>query len=107
MVLTFRLGMAKELENGGCLEGAKAIWSMWDGLLEQPSGLRHSKYLKEQTIPLEVIHASGHAYLTDLKKLAEAVGAERLVPMHSLAPDRFQEHFNNVELHYDGEWWDV
>jgi ribonuclease J len=33
------------------------------------------------------------------------MGAARVVPIHSFAPQRFPEFFDRVELHEDGEWW--
>jgi hypothetical protein len=29
------------------------------------------------------------------------------VPIHTQAPERFTELFQPVELHEDGEWWEV
>jgi ribonuclease J len=106
MVMTFRGNMAQELERDGCLKGASAVWSMWPGYLEQGED-RYKEMLKQLDIPLEIIHASGHAHLKDLKKFSKAISPQRLVPIHSFAPERFTEHFDNVEQHADGEWWEV
>jgi ribonuclease J len=107
LVLTFRTSMIRELENAGCLAGAVAVWSMWAGYLEQPGQERLLEFFKRKGIPLEMHHASGHAYLPDLRRLAKAVVPKRLVPIHSFAPRRFAEFFENVETHRDGEWWAV
>lgn len=107
LVMTFRMSMARELEKAECLEGASAIWSMWPGYLERPSEKRYIDFLSKHKIPHQIHHASGHAYLNDLQKLAAAVAPQRLVPIHSLAADRFAEHFEHVERHEDGEWWEV
>jgi ribonuclease J len=107
LVLTFRASMMAEIERAGCLKGARAIWSMWPGYLEQPTQKRLLKFFEHNGIPLEVHHASGHAYLTDLQRLATAIAPGRVVPIHSFAPSRFQDFFANVEVHQDGEWWDV
>jgi ribonuclease J len=58
-------------------------------------------------IPLVTHHASGHAYITDLQRLATAIAPKRVVPIHSFAPARFGEFFDNVEVHREGEWWEV
>lgn len=86
LVMTFRFSMAKELRKAACLDGASAIWSMWPGYLEEPSGLKLRKFLEAHSIPLAVVHASGHAHLKDLKRMAEAVNPGRLVPIHSFFP---------------------
>ncbi len=41
------------------------------------------------------------------QRLAKAIAPTRLVPIHSFAPDRLGEFFDNVEVHRDGEWGDV
>jgi ribonuclease J len=105
VVLTFRASMIREVENAGCLAGAVAVWSMWPGYLEQPGQERLLEFFRRQGIPLKTHHASGHAYLPDLQRLAKAVAPKRLVPVHSFAPQRFAEFFENVEAHCDGEWW--
>jgi ribonuclease J len=106
LVLSFRSSMMSEVETAGCLSGACAVWSMWPSYLEQPGQKRLLSFLDRHGIPLVTHHASGHAYLPDLQRLAAAIGHGRLVPIHSSAPDRFGEFFENVEEHRDGEWWE-
>lgn len=107
IIMTFRISMAREFESAGCLEDATAIWSLWPGYLERTKEQPYHDFLNRHDIPMQVHHASGHAYLEDLKKLASAVAAKRLVPIHSFAGDKFAVHFENVERHEDGHWWDV
>ena len=107
LLMTFRMSMARDLERANCLEGACAVWSQWPGYLERPDSKAYKDFLAKHGIPLKVHHASGHAYLGDLKRFAEAVKAKRLVPIHSFAGDRFKDHFDNVEQHLDGDWWEV
>ena len=107
LVLSFRTSMMSEVQGARCLSGASAVWSMWPGYLEQP-GQRHLlSFLERHQIPLHTHHASGHAYVSDLQRWARAIAPGRLVPIHTFAPDRFGEFFENVELHRDGEWWKV
>jgi ribonuclease J len=107
LVITCRSSMLGDLERSRCLSGAEAIWSMWAGYLEQQSGIQLRKRLKRQAIPLTIAHASGHATVADLKRLASALRPERVVPIHTATPERFVELFDRVEFHADGEWWDV
>jgi len=64
-------------------------------------------WLKERSIPIEMIHTSGHASPDDLSRFAEAVGARRLVPIHTFAPEAFGDLFPRVEQKEDGVWWEV
>lgn len=106
-LMTFRLSMARELVKANCFGGASAIWSMWPGYLAQESGKRYKEFLAEHHIPLAVHHASGHAFVGDLQRLAKAVAPKRLVPIHSFAPERFKELFENVRQEDDASWWNV
>ena len=106
LVLTFRASMSGEIERSGCLDAATAVWSMWPGYLEQPGTKRLLEFLRRHDIPLIELHASGHAYISDLQRFARAVAPKRIVPIHSSAPDRFAEFFDNVQCCRDGEWWE-
>lgn len=53
------------------------------------------------------MHASGHAAVADLARLVAAINPERVVPIHTAMPERFEELFTCAELRGDGEWWDV
>ena len=83
------------------------MWSLWPGYLTQPSGLRFRQLIDEAGIPLIHHHTSGHAYVEDLQRLANAFDPARIVPIHSEATDRFADHFPRVEQHADGTWWEV
>lgn len=107
LVVMFRPSMVPELERAGTLPGALAIWSMWRGYLDGPVEARMSESLARHRVPLEVHHVSGHAYVTDLKHLVDAVRAQALVPIHTHAPSSYASIFGGAEDHLDGEWWSV
>ena len=107
LVLTFRASMARDLERAGCLDGASAVWSMWPGYLHQSAGENLQRFFRRHDISLSVIHASGHGTTEDLQRLATAISAERIVPIHTEAPERFSDLFLHVEQHPDGQSWQV
>jgi ribonuclease J len=107
LVVVLRPSMLRELDRAFALEGALAIWSLWAGYLEGAGEKRMAGLLEARKVPLERHHVSGHAYLTDLQRLTSAIAPFRVVPIHTFAPDRFGEHFADVERHEDGEWWEV
>lgn len=107
LVITFRASMATDVERAKCLSGARVIWSMWSGYLERESGAGIRQFADRHGLPIEVLHSSGHADVADLERLARALNANRVVPIHTEAPERFAEHFANVERYDDGEWWSV
>ena len=107
LVMLFRASMSRELEEIGCLEGARCIWSMWSGYLREPSGERLRAWLDRLGIPMRIHHASGHAFIPDLQRLVRALAPDRVVPIHSFGGDRFEDFFPRVERRRDGEWWEV
>ena len=60
-------------------------------------------YLEGKGVSYHYIHTSGHAKLSDLKKLVDAMEPEMVIPIHSFYPDNFKDHFPNVRLIEDGE----
>jgi ribonuclease J len=107
LVLCFRGSMMRELEQANCLDQAAAIWSLWSGYLDQPAGQRLRQWLDRLGIPLTQLHASGHAAVRDLQRLASALAPEQVVPIHTSAPERYPALFERVLLRDDGEWWPV
>jgi ribonuclease J len=103
--MTFRGSMAGELNRAGCLDGAHAVWSMWPGYLDEPSGARLRAWLEGRGIGLSVLHSSGHASTADLQLFASAINAKEVVPVHTRRPARYAELFSNVRERADGTWW--
>lgn len=107
VVMLFRPAMLPDIDLAGLWSGARAIWSQWDGYLCAGSGATLKADLLERRVPLEIIHTSGHASITDLGRLAKAISPKALVPIHTFEPERFSSLFENVVLRQDGEWWEV
>lgn len=106
-VLVYRSSLVADLERAGCLKGARMVWSMWEGYLREESARPLHAFLDRHGIPLTVEHTSGHASVEDLRRLVDGLNPRRIVPMHTEAPERFAELFDRVEIHQDGEWWEV
>lgn len=105
--MSFRGSMLRELSSAGCLADAGAVWLMWPGYLENEAGRRAGEALSQAGIQMTVVHASGHAPVKDLQRLAAAVDADTVVPIHTSTPERFVGLFERVTQHADGEWWEV
>ena len=108
LVVTLRKSIEPALAKfPAALKGAVAIWSLWPGYLDMPSGAGTRAFCQRYGIPIIVHHTSGHAGIADLQRLAEALKPGRVVPIHTAAPERFAQHFKNVALCDDGVWWEV
>ena len=92
----------------GAWDGARVIWSQWDGYLDQPATLAFRQELTNRNVSVEVLHTSGHASIADLKRLATALMPDALVPIHTFKADQFAGLFgDHVTRRRDGEWWEV
>jgi ribonuclease J len=105
--LMFRPVHQRDLERAGALGGARFIYSMWEGYLDEGSGARVKLWAERLGIPFTRIHTSGHAGPADLKRFAQALAPKVVVPIHSFHPGSFPDLFPNVEPHGDGDWWDL
>jgi ribonuclease J len=105
--LLFRPLHCPDLERGNCLKGATYIYSQWEGYWERDSYNKLKEWLERNSIPKISIHTSGHASTVDLKKIVAAINPRKVVPIHTFFPERYGELFQNVEMHNDGEWWEV
>lgn len=92
----------------GLLEGGAVVWSLWDGYLNEPSGLRLQTNLKDANVPLLQHHTSGHASPQDLVRLVAALHPDVVVPIHTDAPDEYAIAIGPlVQAHADRLWWPV
>jgi ribonuclease J len=93
----FRRIVLSKLEASG---GTKAIYSMWHGYLERTDLVQ---FLESHNIELLEIHTSGHAYVEDLKKLANALAPRFVVPIHTFHPDQYDNIYKNIVQLDDGQ----
>jgi ribonuclease J len=107
LTMLFRGWMLGDLERANALQGACVIWSQWDGYLKDGPGKKLIETCALKDIPFEVVHTSGHASPSDLKRLASAVAPRKLVPIHTFEREKFPALFENVSIHDDGEWIEV
>jgi ribonuclease J len=106
-VMLFRPSMQIDVESAGCLDGACLVYSMWDGYLNEDKMKPFLAWLDGHGIPMHKCHTSGHAAVKDLQKLRDSFPEAIVVPIHTNSPERFKDLFGKVEIHKDGEWWQV
>jgi ribonuclease J len=80
-------------------EGAKIIYSMWEGYLTD----KFKNFCSDKKIEIEQVHTSGHAVLNDLRCFAKVLSPKCLVPIHTFEAARYSEFFENVKIVNDGE----
>jgi ribonuclease J len=108
-VMLFRPAMMADVDlMQGAWTGARMVWSQWEGYLTSPANEEFRGKLAARGVAVESIHTSGHASIMDLKRMAEALAPDVLVPVHTFEGDRYPDLFGaNVCRRLDGEWWEV
>lgn len=106
-VMLFRPSMRADVENAGCLDGARLIYSMWDGYYDDDKNRDFREWLEQEGILLNRCHTSGHASTKDLRRLREAFSPAEVTPIHTEQPARYESIFGGVRIHKDGDWWEV
>jgi len=84
LVIIFRPSMAADFENA--LSGAKLFYSLWPGYLEK-GGLDLEGWCAAHGVAFEIHHTSGHAGISDLQRLVDALQPKRVIRIHSFAPN--------------------
>jgi ribonuclease J len=97
----------RDLDRQGLVRDSVVVWSLWKGYLDDPERFDLRGFVEARGSRFEVVHSSGHAYVEDLQALAQQIAPERVVPIHTFAPDRFGNLFSGVSVEPDGRWWEV
>lgn len=100
--MMFRTSLTGDLD-GMELKEACLIYSLWPGYLERDrTDLR--EWARRKEIDFHIVHSSGHASGADLYRMAQAVAPQRLLPIHTVHPERYDSLSANTEIAANGEW---
>lgn len=106
LVVTFRSSMARDFEATGLLDGGQLIYSMWPGYLERGKpDLRD--WCADNDVGFDILHTSGHASRDDLKRVVEAIAPGIVLPIHTLAPDRYADLGAPVSFAANNQWYEI
>lgn len=106
LVMMFRSSMIEEFEGLQCLDDGKLIYSQWPGYIDRDK-LNIKDWCSSHNLDFEILHTSGHADIQTLVRLAHAVSAKRVIPIHSFAPERLSDLIPNATPINDGEWINI
>lgn len=62
------------------------------------------EWAKRKEIDFHIVHSSGHASSADLYRMAQAVAPQRLLPIHTVHPERYGSLSDSTEAVANGEW---
>lgn len=105
--LLFRDLWRHDLEKAGCLTGALFSYSQWPGYMQRDDFAPTRAWLGSHGLPIRLIHTSGHADAAGLRRFAQAISPRRLVPIHTVYPEDYNDFGIPVTIQPDGEWWQI
>jgi len=89
------------------LKGGTFIFSMWQKYRENKYQQAFEKWLTEQGFNDIYMHTSGHATISDIRRLIDGLNPKRVVPIHTMDPNAFLEYSDKVDLFNDGVTFEV
>jgi len=106
IVMWARPSMQNDLER--CkLTGGTFIYSMWQGYRDSRYQQSFENWLTGQGFSNVYLHTSGHATISDIRRLIDGVNPKRVIPIHTMQPDAFLEYTDKVELKIDGVAFEI
>lgn len=91
-VVMFRDSMLDDHLHHGTLTGARVIYSMWSGQLQDERNVCVVEAIEKAGGEITIVHSGGHAYPGYLAKLVRAMAPRWVVPMPTLAPEKFEAY---------------
>lgn len=108
VVLLVRPNFLDDIKKFLNLEGATWLYSMWPGYLEREASLQELRtYFQKKGVRIESLHTGGHASISDLIKMVEAMKPSTVIPIHSFHSEKFRDKFSNVTIVKDGETFPI
>ena len=101
ILMMVRPSMLKDLELCNIANGT-FIYSMWQGYRTSDYQQRFENWLGKRGFRSVFLHTSGHATVSDIKRLINGLDPKRIVPIHTMMPDAFHDYSDKVDLQNDG-----
>ena len=102
-LMLFRESMTRDIERLGPRTASTLIYSMWPGYLKRETSTLMA-WCQRHGIAVEPAHTSGHADAVTLARLARAINATAVMPVHTEAPRSMSSLIPNVRIIQDGDW---
>ena len=108
IVMLVRPSMQNSSDLGRChLSGGTFIYSMWKGYRNSDYQQNFEKWLSEQGFNNTFLHTSGHATVSDIRRLIDGINPKKIVPVHTTQPNAFLEYSDKVEIQKDGKTFEI
>jgi len=74
---------------------------MWQGYRESAYQQSFENWLTERGFRTVFLHTSGHARVSDVRRLIDGLIPKKIVPIHTMQPDAFYDYSDKVVLQND------
>jgi len=101
VVMIVRPSMQKDLERCNISDGT-FFYSIWQGYRDIAYQQKFETWLDAKNFKKVFLHTSGHAKITDIRRLIDGLNPKKIVPIHTMQPNAFLEYSDKVELQEDG-----
>ena len=101
IVMLVRPSMQKDLERCN-ISGGTFFYSMWQGYRDSEYQKKFETWLDAKEFNKVFLHTSGHARISDIRRLIDGLNPKKIVPIHTMQPNAFLEYSDKVELQDDG-----
>ena len=68
---------------------------------------KFEKWLDTKEFQKVFLHTSGHAKVSDIRRLIDGLEPKKIIPIHTMVPDVFRDYSDKVELKNDGEIFEL
>jgi ribonuclease J len=106
IVMIARPSMQTDLERCN-LSGGTFVYSMWQGYRDSEYQRKFEGWLDGKGFQKIFLHTSGHARISDIRRLIDGLDAKKIIPIHTMMPEAFYDYSDKVELKNDGELFEI
>ena len=106
IIMAVRPSMKKDIEIAG-LQNGLFIYSMWGGYRNSDYQNNFEIYLNQADFEVEYMHTSGHATISDIRRVMTELNPKQIIPIHTMAPDSFMDISERVVIKADNDMFNI
>lgn len=104
--MAVRPSMRMDIEIAG-LQNGMFVYSLWKGYRDSDYQKEFEDYLDRLGFVADVLHTSGHATVSDIRRVITELEPKKIIPIHTMAPEAFIGLSENVTLKEDGKAFNI
>ncbi|MBS3872245.1 MAG: MBL fold metallo-hydrolase [Firmicutes bacterium] len=106
IVMAVRPSMRIDIERSGLKDGL-FVYSLWTGYRSSAYQQGFEEYLTRAGFSSEILHTSGHATVSDIRRVIAGLEPKQIIPIHTMSPDSFVGLSDRISLKEDGVSFDI